>query len=98
MATDYQRANRRSWNQLSREGSYASVPWEDDALERPRAWLDEHDWIPWIEIGSVLVLGGGGGQQAPLFAHAGYRTTVVDLVAPQLAVESGCLHRAQHPV
>jgi SAM-dependent methyltransferase len=82
----YRSANRSGWDQLSRTGHDSSVPWSVDrvAPEVAMAWLDRNGWLPWDEVATVLVVGGGGGQQAPLFAQLGYEVTVVDLSPEQL--------------
>ncbi len=82
----YRAANRDGWNELSRSGHDSSVPWTVDwvAPETAMTWLDGNGWLPWDQLASVLVVGGGGGQQAPLFAQLGYEVTVVDLSPEQL--------------
>jgi SAM-dependent methyltransferase len=84
---DYRRVNGRAWTELGKLGIESSTPWNVHRMARPRAWLDSFHWLPWDEIRDVLVLAGGGGQQAPLFARLGCRTTLVDLSEGQLALD-----------
>jgi SAM-dependent methyltransferase len=81
---EYLSVNRRGWDRLARLGSASSVPWNVETMTSPKEWLDGLGWLPWTRIRDVLVIGGGGGQQAPLFAWLGHRVTVVDLSPCQL--------------
>jgi SAM-dependent methyltransferase len=80
----YRRVNREAWDQLSHLGIESSTPWDVAAMRRPARWLDPFRWLPWPRIKEVLVLGGGGGQQASLLASMGRRVTLVDLSPAQL--------------
>jgi hypothetical protein len=84
---DYRRVNERAWTELGKLGIESSTPWNVHRIARPRAWLDGFHWLPWDEIREVLVLAGGGGQQAQLFVRLGCLTTLVDLSEGQLALD-----------
>jgi SAM-dependent methyltransferase len=86
-ADKYRDVNRRVWTYLAEHGSDSSRPYGPEQLARARDWLAPEGWLPWTEIGSVLCLAAGGGQQGPLFASLGYDVTVVDLCPEQLALD-----------
>jgi SAM-dependent methyltransferase len=87
MASTYAEANRRAWDYLADVNSSASDPWEQGSKAEYRAWLDEFGWLPWPELGTVLLLCGAGGQQGPALAGLGLEVTVVDLSESQLEVD-----------
>ena len=91
---DYRTVNRGGWERLARMGSDSSRPYSDAELAHAREWLDPYAWLPWDEIHDVLCLGAGGGQQGPLFASLGCRTTVLDLSPDQLALDRAAAERA----
>jgi SAM-dependent methyltransferase len=80
----YREINRKGWGYLARNGCDASLPYGPEHFARAREWLDAQAWIPWGKVGSVLCLGAGGGQQAPLFSSLNCQVTVVDLSPDQL--------------
>jgi SAM-dependent methyltransferase len=88
-APTYRTVNRAAWSYLAQGRSDSSRPFEPHEPGEARAWLDPNGWLPWDEIRTVLVLGGGGGQQAPMFAAVGCDVTVVDLSAEQLDLDRG---------
>jgi SAM-dependent methyltransferase len=87
-AAEYRDVNRRVWTYLAEHGSDSSRPYGAEQLARARDWLAPDDWLPWTEIGSVLCLAAGGGQQGLLFASLGYDVTVVDLCPEQLELDA----------
>lgn len=86
-ARKYADTNRRAWDYLAAVNSSASQPWPEATAEEYRAWVDEFGWLPWSELGDVLLLCGAGGQQGPVFASLGLNVTVVDLSDGQLAID-----------
>ncbi|MDQ6688616.1 MAG: class I SAM-dependent methyltransferase [Actinomycetota bacterium] len=90
----YREVNRAGWRYLAEHGSDSSQPYLGDKLDHALEWLDPHDWLPWDRISSVLCLGSGGGQQGPMYASLGCRTTVVDLCAEQLDLDRASAAKA----
>jgi SAM-dependent methyltransferase len=85
---DYRAVNRAVWSYLADGArSASSRPYGPAEAAEARAWLDPWGWLPWDEIGQVLCLGSGGGQQAPMFASLGCEVTVVDLCPEQLELD-----------
>lgn len=90
--THYSEVNRRAW------AHWASIPPEPFfplAMEEAaaKAYLDPAGWIPWEKIRTVLCLGAGGGNQAPVFARLGYQCTVLDISPGQLALDRDVARR-----
>lgn len=81
----HRETNRSGWAQLVHNGCKYTRPFGPPEFVKAKELLDANGWIPWQEVKSVLCLGGGGGQQGPLFASLGYNVTVVDLSPDQLA-------------
>ena len=89
MAVDYRRVNRSAWEFLCSHGSDSSRPYEAEDLPSAADRVRSESFVPWDEVRSVLVLGGGGGQQGPLLAWMGYAVTVADLSPDQLRLDTG---------
>jgi len=81
---DYRKINRSAWAYLAAHGSDSSQPYQPDQLAAAGQHLRASGFLPNKGVGRVLVLGGGGGQQGPLFASMGYDVTVADLSPDQL--------------
>lgn len=85
MPTDeYEKVNRRAWQQLNNVGCEWTIPVSDSDLANAKEILDPYGWFPWDRLSRVLCLAAGGGQQGPLFAHLGLKVTVLDLSPAQL--------------
>lgn len=89
---DYLTVSREAWAWLSANGCDASVPFGPTQFQTARERLESRGWLPWDEIGSVLCLACGGGQQGPLFASLGYRVTVADISPEQLQKDKAVAH------
>jgi SAM-dependent methyltransferase len=86
-APRYTVANRQAWDHWARLGSISSQPVSDIDRAAARRLVDPDGWLPWAEIGNVLCLAAGGGQQGPAFAALGCAVTVVDSLGEQLAID-----------
>ncbi len=80
----YLSANRAAWRELVQLGAEYTLPYGPAELGAARERLDDPLPLPWREIGDVLCLAAGGGQQGPLFASLRRRVTVADLSPLQL--------------
>lgn len=89
---DYLTVNRAAWAWLSANECEASLPFGLAQFQEARERLDSRGWLPWCEIGSVLCLACGGGQQGPLFASLGYKVTVADISPEQLQKDMAVAH------
>ncbi|MBL8055432.1 MAG: methyltransferase domain-containing protein [Anaerolineales bacterium] len=95
MTIDVRAYNRAAWDRQVAQGNRWTVPVtpEQIAAARRGEWsvlLTENkpvprEWFPPLAGRDVLGLASGGGQQAPLFAAAGARVTVLDNSPTQLA-------------
>ncbi|WP_394824610.1 class I SAM-dependent methyltransferase [Pendulispora albinea] len=87
--------NREAWDNYARTGNRWTVPVSREEVEAARRgeWaivLTPHKpvpraWFPRVRGAKVLALAGGGGQQGPILAAAGYDVTVFDNSPAQLA-------------
>jgi SAM-dependent methyltransferase len=89
--------NRNAWNKLSGPNCPWSVPVQADELEA--AARDDFDitvagprpipkdWLGACRGRSILCLGSGGGQQAPILAAAGCIVTLLDISDEQLSID-----------
>ena len=86
--------NRKIWDRIATEGNkyFLDLEEQEIAIARsgqikikvtPTKWVPDN-WIGDVRSQEVLCLACGGGQQAPLFAAAGARTTVFDISEQQL--------------
>lgn len=85
---DYRVYNRHAWDEQVKQGNEWTVPVSKEiiAAVRDGDWHvvltpKKHvpkSWFPKISGMSILGLASGGGQQAPIFAAAGARVTVLD--------------------
>lgn len=85
---DYTAYNRHAWDEQVKQGNEWTVPVSNEliAAARDGDWHvvltpKKHvpnSWFPCISGLSILGLASGGGQQAPIFAAAGARVTVLD--------------------
>jgi len=82
--TEYAEVARRAWDSLA---GATRPPLDEEALAAAADLLDLDRWIPWSTISTALVLGGGGGWQAPLIASLGPAVTVVDVSSRQLELD-----------
>ncbi len=85
---DYAEHNRRAWDQQVKQGNEWTLPVSEEVIARVRDG-DWHvvltpqkpvpnSWFPVMSGLNLLGLASGGGQQAPIFAAAGARVTVLD--------------------
>jgi SAM-dependent methyltransferase len=91
---DVRAYNRAMWDKQVESGNPWTVPASPEAIAAARRgeWsvlLTERrpvprDWFPRVPGLDVLCLACGGGQQAPIFAAAGARVTVLDNSPRQL--------------
>src|SRR5215204_5467235 len=87
--------NQEAWDREVERGNQWTVPVGPDVIEEARRgkWTvlltDSKPvpkaWFPEMEGADVLCLASGGGQQAPIFAAAGAKVTVLDNSPKQLA-------------
>ena len=85
---DYAEYNRAAWDQQVEQGNEWTIPVSKEiiAAARDGDWHvvltpQKHvpkSWFPSIAGLNILGLASGGGQQAPIFAAAGARVTVLD--------------------
>ncbi|MGI9441164.1 MAG: class I SAM-dependent methyltransferase [Rubripirellula sp.] len=91
---DYAEYNRRAWDQQVEQGNEWTVPVSKEIIAATRDG-DWHvvltpqkpvpkSWFPKMSGLNLLGLASGGGQQAPIFAAAGARVTVLDNSPMQL--------------
>ena len=72
--------NRRVWDERVRQGLLHTRTARDDEFDDPLKAINSRGWIDGALDGKhVLCLAGGGGLQAPLYAAAGAKVTVVDI-------------------
>ena len=72
--------NRDVWDQRVRKGLLHTRTARDDEFNEPLKAINGRGWIDGrLEGKQVLCLAGGGGLQAPLYAAAGAKVTVLDL-------------------
>ncbi|MBV9957022.1 MAG: class I SAM-dependent methyltransferase [Acidobacteria bacterium] len=87
--------NRAAWDREVERGNEWTKPVSAEQIEAARRGVWEvlltntrpvpREWFPELKGLDVLCLASGGGQQAPLFAAAGARVTVLDNSPKQLA-------------
>jgi SAM-dependent methyltransferase len=87
--------NREAWDRQVEDGNQWTVPVGPEVIEAARQgqWkvllTDQkyvpREWFPEMAGADVLCLASGGGQQAPTFAAAGAKVTVLDNSPRQLA-------------
>jgi 2-polyprenyl-3-methyl-5-hydroxy-6-metoxy-1,4-benzoquinol methylase len=93
--------NRRAWDRLARAGSRFTRP--EGPLPRThramRGMLDRRGHLRGRRLmgARVLVLAGGGGLHAVLFAKLGAQTTLVDFSRRQVAMVRVLARRARVP-
>ncbi len=90
--------NRNAWNRLSNPKCPWSVPVGAHELEAARQGVFQitiagprpipMEWLGDYRGKSVLCLGSGGGQQAPILAAAGCSVTLLDISDKQLAIDA----------
>jgi SAM-dependent methyltransferase len=92
---DARQHNRRFWDEQARSSGQWSTPVTPEAIHAARCgnWQVHltplrpvpDEWLLPIDGRDLLGLAAGGGQQGPIFAAAGARTTVFDFSTEQLA-------------
>ncbi|MBV9211688.1 MAG: class I SAM-dependent methyltransferase [Acidobacteria bacterium] len=92
---DILKHNSEAWDREARAGGEWSVAVSREVIAAARegVWSVHltagktvpREWFPEMKGLEVLALASGGGQQAPIFAAAGARVTVLDNSAAQLA-------------
>jgi SAM-dependent methyltransferase len=95
--------NRRAWDRQVADGNRWTVPVSPEAVAAARRgdWQVvltptkpvPRDWFPQLAGLDVLCLACGGGQQAPIFAAAGARVTVLDNSPGQLGQDRAVAER-----
>ena len=72
--------NRRVWDERVQQGLLHTRTARDDEFDDPLKAINSRGWIDGgLDGKHVLCLAGGGGLQAPLYAAAGAKVTVVDI-------------------
>ena len=72
--------NRRVWDERARKGLLHTRTARDDEFADPMKAINGRGWIDGgLDGKQVLCLAGGAGLQAPLYAAAGAKVTVVDI-------------------
>ena len=80
--------NRAAWDARVRENKNFTQPASNEDFSNPLAAVDGPGWLGGnIRGQSVLCLAAGGGRQAPLYAAAGARVTVVDISPAMLELD-----------
>ena len=92
---DVRAHNREAWDREVERGNDWTIPVPAEEIEAARGGRWEvlltdtkpvpRSWFPDLEGADVLCLASGGGQQAPVFAAAGAKVTVLDNSPGQLA-------------
>ena len=83
--------NRRVWDERARQGLLHTRTARDDEFDDPLKTINGRGWIDGALDGKhVLCLAGGGGLQAPLYAAAGAKVTVVD-ISPEMLEQDRCV-------
>lgn len=103
MKTDIRGYNRAAWDSEVERGNVWTQPVSRETIAAARRgeWqvlLTEQEpvpreWFPELPDLDVLCLASGGGQQAPVFAAAGARVTVLDNSPRQLAQDAAVAAR-----
>ncbi len=82
------RHNREAWDQLAKHQQRFTRAAKDEEFRDPLSILDGNGWLGGnIHGKNLLCLAAGGGRQAPLYAAAGARVTVVDVSPDQLELD-----------
>ena len=80
--------NRRAWDARVHQGQAFTKPAEEADFLNPLAAIDAPGWLSGnIQDQELLCLAAGGGRQAPLYAAAGARVTVVDISPAMLELD-----------
>lgn len=80
--------NRRAWDRMVHRKMRFTKPAKDEEFLDPLSVVDGMGWLGGDIRGlDVLCLAAGGGRQAPLYAAAGGRVTVVDISAAMLELD-----------
>lgn len=83
---DYLQINKQAWAQMVQTQDRLTTPANEQDFANPLRSVDAMGWLGKSIVGKqVLCLAAGGGRQAPLYAAAGARVTVVDLCPQMLA-------------
>lgn len=87
-------ANRKAWNNEASKRNFWTVPVTEDCINEARQGRPEiqatpfrsvpQDWISGLKDKDVLIACGGGGQQVPVLAAFGCRTTSLDISESQI--------------
>jgi ubiquinone/menaquinone biosynthesis C-methylase UbiE len=84
----YLTINQQAWNRMVDQQDRLTRPAEDREFVNPLKTVDPCGWLGSSIAGQrVLCLAAGGGRQAPLYAAAGGRVTVVDLSSKMLDLD-----------
>lgn len=96
-------ANRKAWNHEADKRNFWTIAVSEDRIEsarqgNPEIWVTPFknvpfDWISGLKNRDVLVACGGGGQQTPVLAAFGCRTTSLDISENQIAQDRTTLER-----
>ncbi len=91
--------NKNAWNRLVRAGNRFTSTATEAAFANPLAAVDSLGWLgPSIVGQAVLCLAAGGGRQAPLYAAAGAKVTVVDLSDEMLVLDRQVAQQRKLPM
>ena len=89
--------NQSAWDSAAKNNSRWSLPCSDQSIEHartgkclvkltPTKYVPVH-WLNEILAKDILIVAGGGGQQAPILAASGANVTLLDISAEQIAID-----------
>jgi 2-polyprenyl-3-methyl-5-hydroxy-6-metoxy-1,4-benzoquinol methylase len=97
MTIDIDNHNKKAWNLAAEQSLKWSVPCDRESIEKAKSgnfnikltatkYLPE-SWLENIKNKNILLVAGGGGQQAPILAAAGANVTLLDISDKQVELD-----------